>query len=260
MSKTMNMIDISGYQAGLDLATVFAQNPIDGVIVKSTEGIGYVNRNCDPWVQWLIRNNKPWGFYHYLNSSDPVAEAKRFVRDTINYFHDGVPCADYEGQIVQSFGTYYLRRFLETVYAETGVKCLVYSNLSTIQGDVNGFRAIADDGYQLWLAQYANMSPTGFQPSPWQRGSFAPFDKITMHQYSSCGRLAGYSGNLDLDIFYGDVDDWNRLAGKASPEPEPAPEPTPDPKEDWLLDWIEYLEEEKTRIQAKIDELKARRV
>lgn len=274
----MNFIDISSYQAGIDLEKVFSLNPLDGVIVKSTEGQGYVNPYCDKWVQWLIKNNKPWGFYHFLNSHDPVAEAKYFVKNCINYFGDGLPCADYEGSIVTSYGTYYLRRFLETVFSETGIKPLVYCNLSTIQGDVNGFRSIAEEGYKLWLAQYANMNEqVGFNPNPWQRGSFAPFEKITMHQYSSMGLLEGYgyvkyevykdadgyvedpskyrriTGNyLDLDMFYGTIDDWNRLVGKGD-----APEPTP--ADDWLTDWIEYLEDEKQRIQNKIDELKARR-
>ena len=36
-------------------------------------------------------------------------------------------------------------------------------------------------------------------------------------------------------------------------------DPTPEPTEDWLDDWIEYLEDEKQRLQNKIDELKARR-
>lgn len=36
-------------------------------------------------------------------------------------------------------------------------------------------------------------------------------------------------------------------------------EPTPAPADnDWLQDWIDYLEDEKTRIQAKIDELRGR--
>lgn len=79
-----------------------------------------------------------------------------------------------------------------------------------------------------------------------------------MHQYSSCGRLSGYTGDLDLDIFYGDESDWAILAGK-TPAPAPDPTPEPAPGEDWLLDWIEYLEDEKARLQAKIDELNARR-
>ena len=249
---SLNLIDIASWQSGIDLEAVFAQNPLDGVVVKSTEGMSYVNPKCDVWVQWLRRNGKPWGFYHFLNASDAVAEAKRFVRDTINYFGEGIPVADYEGNIVSAYGTYYLRTFLETVYAETGVRPMVYCNLSTIQADVNGFRTIANDGYPLWLAQWAG-GITNFQPHPWQKGSYAPFTKLTMHQYSDCGKLNGYKNNLDLDIFYGTVDDWNSLAGNSSIKPEPSPDV------DWLADWIEYLEEEKTRIQSKINELKARR-
>jgi len=249
---SMNFIDIASYQADINLDSVFQQNPLDGLIVKATEGTYYVNTPyCDKWVQYCRKNNKPWGFYHYLAGHDPVTEAKYFVQHCLNYFHDGLPCADYEGNIVTAYGTYYLRRWLETVYAETGVKPLVYCNLSTIQSDVNGFRSIAEEGYPLWLAQWIG-NITNFTEHPPQSGSFAPFTKLTVHQYTDKGRLSGYAGNLDLDIFYGDIDDWNRLVGKdGTPEPAPA--------DDWLTDWIEYLEEEKQRIQNKIDELKARR-
>ena len=248
------MIDIASYQADINLETVFAQNPLDGLIIKATEGTSYVNYPyCDRWVQYCRRNGKPWGFYHYLCGHDPVNEAKYFVKHCKNYFGDGLPCADYEGEIVNATdgGTYYLRKFLEECFKETGVRPMVYCNLSTIQCDVNGFRMIAQDGYPLWLAQWIG-NITNFQPHPPQSGSFAPFERITMHQYSDKGRLSGYNKNLDLDIFYGDIEDWNQLAGK-SDTPEPAPQ------DDWLADWIEYLEEEKQRIQAKIDELKARR-
>ena len=34
-----------------------------------------------------------------------------------------------------------------------------------------------------------------------------------MHQYTGNGRLTGYSGSLDLDLFYGSTDDWAALAG-----------------------------------------------
>jgi len=218
----LNFIDISSYQASIDLDPVFAQNPLDGIIVKATEGTGYVNYPyCDKWVQWCRRNGKPWGFYHYLNGTDPVTEARYFVKHTENYFGDGLPCADYEGSIVSAYGTYYLQRWLETVYAETGIKPMVYCNLSTIQSDVNGFRTIASEGYPLWLAQWIG-NITNFQPHPPQSGSFAPFTKLTMHQYSDRGRLNAYNGNLDLDIFYGDIDDWNILAGKTEPIPVPA--------------------------------------
>lgn len=237
---SLNFIDVASYQAGIMLDTVFAQNPIAGVIVKATEGMGYTNPYCDKWVQWLIHNGKPWGFYHFLNANDPVAEAKRFVKDTVNYWGHGVPVADYEGGIVTSYGTYYLRKFVETCYSETGIKPLVYCNLSTIQSDVNGFRTLAEDGYKLWLAQYASMrDQRGFLEHPWQQGSYAPFKEITMHQYSSCGILNGYTGHLDLDIFYGTYEDWSALVQSKDVEPEP--DPIPDMGRDAIIDAIYEL-------------------
>lgn len=235
----MNFIDIASWQATIDLATVFAQNPLDGVVIKATQNTNYVNPYCDPWVQYCIKNGRPWGFYHYLEGTDPVSEAKFFVKHTTNYFHDGVPVADYEGSIVSSYGTYYLKKWLDTVYQETGVKPMVYCNLGTIQADVNGFRSIAEEGYPLWLAQWIG-NITNFQPHPPQSGSFAPFTKLTMHQYTDKGRLSGYTGNLDLDIFYGTIDDWNILAGKKE---KPTPEPEPTPSEDELAKCIRLMRE-----------------
>lgn len=264
----LNFIDIASWQSGIDLNAVFDRNqgtrPLHGVMVKATQGMKYVNPRCDPWVQWLIATGKLWGFYHYLDHTDPVAEAKRFVQDTINYFGHGVPAADFEGTIVNNYGTIYLRHFVETVYGETGVKPLIYCNLGTIQRDVDGFRSLAADGYPLWLAQYQNMNTQiGFLEFPWQRGSYAPFDHITMHQYSSMGKLNGYSGVLDFDLFYGTAEDWKAMAlpGKVEPEPEPTPDPEPEPapEEDWLEDWIEYEQAEADRHLAKVAELKARR-
>ena len=218
---SLNFIDISSWQAGLDLAAVFAGNPLHGVVVKATQGTSYVNQYCDKWVQYCIKSGKPWGFYHYLSGNEPAEEAKYFIKHCFNYFGDGVPVADYEGDIVANYGTVYLRKWLETVYTETKVKPMVYCNLSTIQSDTDGFRSIAQDGYPLWLAQWASAKEQyGFIDHPWQSGSYAPFSKITMHQYTDRGKLNGYSGNLDLDIFYGTVKDWNRMAGKTAPVPD----------------------------------------
>ena len=39
-----------------------------------------------------------------------------------------------------------------------------------------------------------------------------------MHQYTGNGRLTGYSGSLELDLFYGSTDDWAALAGAEEEE------------------------------------------
>lgn len=228
----MNAIDISHWQGGLNLSALFSQNPdLGAVIVKATGGVGYVDPNCDSWVQWLRANNVPWGFYHFMDDdfrhSSGTKEADFFVAKTENYFGEGIPIADYEYPANYK-GTAYLKEFLDRVTELTGVKPMVYCSLSVVQSQ--DFSRIAAAGYTLWLAQYAdNNVVNGFQAHPWQQGSFAPFDRITMHQYTSHGRLKGWSGNLDFDIFYGDRADWDRLAG-VNPGPEPEPLKPADPE------------------------------
>ena len=221
----MNFIDISNWQKSIDLATVFAKNAaLDGVIVKSTGGVSGVQATCDPWVQWLMANGKPWGFYHYLDEdyrgSTGKAEAEWFVKNTKNYFGHGMPFADYEAQ-AKSLGTGYLKEFLDTVYSLTGIKAGVYCSLTVVQSQ--NFSAIASAGYPLWLAQYADMNPTGIQENPWQKGSYAPFTKYIIQQYSSCGQLAGYGFRLDMDKVWLTRAEWDEMVKGSAPSPAPMP-------------------------------------
>jgi len=210
----LNFIDISMWQKGLDLKSLFSLNPeLGGVIVKSSGGVSNIQPTCDPWVQWLMENNKPWGFYHYLDddfkNSSGRAEAEFWVKNCRSYFGKGMPWADYEKNAL-NMGTGYLKEFLDTVYSLTGVKCGVYCSQSVTQSQ--DFSEIAFAGYPLWMAQYADMAVVyGFIEKPWQKGSVSPFDRYVMHQYTGNGRLNGYSSPLDLDKFYGSVEDWNNL-------------------------------------------------
>ena len=220
----MNGIDISNYQRGLDLGVV----PCDFVICKATEGTSIVHDTCDSWIQDCKRLGKCWGFYHFLAGKDPVAEADFFVDNTLNYFGKGVPVLDYEayGRI----GTTGAKRFLDRVYERTKVRCLVYMSRSVCTEE--DWSQIAPN-HGLWVAQYANNSPTGYQSNPWfSSGSIGAFKAVTIHQYSSTGRLSGYNGNLDLDIAYLDRNAWMRIAKgdreDAVPEPEKPKTPLPD--------------------------------
>ena len=233
----LNIIDISSHQAGLNLETMFSKNPdLDGVIVKATEGTGYVNPYCDAWVQWLIKNNKPWGFYHFLSGTKESGsiEAEYFCQHCANYFGHGIAVCDLEANAI-SRGPEYAKQFLDKVCELTGVKPMLYASLSVIQSYGTTADGIVANGYKLWLAQYASLQPVyGFKKTPWQKGSVAPWPSITMHQYSDNGRLNGYLNPLDLDIFYGSIKDWNIIASASikptpQPTPEPDPEPTPEP-------------------------------
>ena len=73
------------------------------------------------------------------------------------------------------------------------------------QSRLSAVKPIADElNCGLWIAQYANMDQTGYQATPWNEGAYS----CAIRQYSSAGRLNGYSGNLDLNKFYGDKNTW----------------------------------------------------
>ena len=206
----MNLIDISSHQAGINLENLFSQNPsLDGVIVKVSDNMYYVNPYAREWLDYLISHNKLAGTYHYLNLLGAEVEAQHYVQAVEPWLGKVVLAIDYEAQ-TRYKGTKYLKACLDEVYRLTGIKPLVYCSCSLIQEQ--DFTAIANDGYQLWVAQYADFNPvSGFLETPWQRGSVEPFKRYVMHQYTSCGYLTGWDDNLDFDLFYGTAEDWAQL-------------------------------------------------
>ena len=203
----MNFIDISNWQRGIDLDTLFTENPLDGVIIKATEGTGYINPCFTGWAEWL--NGKLWGAYHFCSGADAIAEAEHFYNVTKKYIGQFVPCADYEDNALKR-GTAWLKEFLDEYERLSGVKCLVYCSQSVTQSQ--NFTEIANAGYRLWMAQYADYSPVyGFLETPWHKGSVSPFMGYQMHQYTSCGVLKGWNSYLDFDKFYGTKEDWKSL-------------------------------------------------
>ena len=233
---SLNGIDISNWQRGLNLSVV----PCDFAIMKATEGCSIVHETCDPWVQDCKRLGKKWGFYHFLAGLDPVKEADFFVDSCANYFGDGIPVLGYE-MYGRAVGTAGAKRFLDRVYERTKVRCVVYTSRSVLTEE--DWSAIAPN-HALWVAQYASNNPTGYQSDPWfPAGSIGAFSAVTMHQYTSTGRLSGYSGNLDLDIAYLTREAWDRIAKgdreDATPQPQPQPQPEKKPLPDALKQYVD---------------------
>lgn len=112
----------------------------------------------------------------------------------------------------------YLEAVAREVIRLTGVRPLLYASASVL-GQVNIVSRQTDCG--LWIAQYANMSPTGFQAHPWHEGRYT----CAVRQYSSNGRIARWNAGLDLDIFYGNRTAWQKYAaanGKVKAAPAPS--------------------------------------
>lgn len=205
---TMQGIDISGWQAGIDLSKV----PCDFVIAKATQGASFVSDACDAQVQQAISLGKPFGFYHYVNGAGATSEADFFIDNCAGYFGKGIPCIDWESGENSAWGnTDYLKQLVQRVIDRTGVKPLIYASASSFPWDV---AQALDCG--AWVAQYADDDATGYQASPWNEGAY----DCVIRQYSSHGSLDGYSGYLDLDKAYMDADGWARYVGAASAQHE----------------------------------------
>lgn len=220
---TLNGIDVSSWQNGIKTG----QLPVDFVIAKATEGTGYVSPDCVRQVEEAHSAGKKTGTYHYINGSGAEAEAQHYIDNIKGWLHRDIIAVDWEQTGNSAWGnTSYLESVVKAIIDKTGVKPLIYGSQAVYQ-QLNQVAAKYDCG--LWIAQYANMNATGFQDTPWNEGAY----KCAMRQYSSAGAIQGWSGNLDLDKFYGDAAAWDAYASASksgeAPKPASAPAPNPNP-------------------------------
>lgn len=208
---SLNGIDISSWQPDL---VPSAMATTGFIIVKATEGTGYVNPCFDSHAAQALAAGKKLGCYHFATVGDAVAQADYFIGKVKEHLGKAVLALDWEAGAVAQ-GPAWAKRFMDRVKSKTGVTCLVYMSKSVC--NAYDWSAVAKAGYGLWVAQYPDYSQTGYKSDPWTDSSkFGAWgDKWTVFQYTSSGRVKGYSGNLDLDRFRGSKADWDALC-KAS--------------------------------------------
>lgn len=189
----LNFIDTSNWQGGYSTELTGA----DAVIVKATEGTGYVDPYCDSIIQQASATDMPWGFYHFAGDGMAIDEAEFYLDNCRNYFGHGIPVLDWEGnQSVE-----WVNDFVEYVHAQTGVWPWIYANPWRFnQGGVNPNCA-------RWVASYPDVtSPTWSQAQGWDCP--AADGNVVAWQFCSDGAVNGVAGNVDLDLFYGSKEQW----------------------------------------------------
>lgn len=210
--KELDGIDISSWQAGINVANV----PADFVIVKATGGTGYTNPYYRLHADAAQKAGKLIGFYHFAReascSGSAIDEADYFVKAVSPYVGKAILVLDWEAGALL-MGPSWAKKFLDRVYAKTGVRPLIYMSKSVTSS--YNWSSVAKN-YKLWVAQYPNYKKTGYQSKPWtDSNGYGAWSGPTIFQYASTGRLSGYSGNLDLNKFYGTAADWAKLAKKS---------------------------------------------
>ena len=215
----LNGVDIASYQTGID----FSKTPADFVIVKATEGTGYVNPDCNRAYQNAKANGKLLGLYHYANGGNAVNEADFFLRSIRDYVGEAVLVLDWESGSNPSFGkndVAWCKTWLDRVYEKTGVRPLIYMSQSATTS--RDWAAVAKD-YGLWLAQYVVDQRSGYKQD-YSHGQTGAWQYPAIWQYTSGGYLSGWSGRLDLNVAYMDKAAWKKYA-EAKKEEEVIPVP-----------------------------------
>lgn len=193
-------IDISNWQAGFNIAN----SGVDFCIVKATEGVGFVDKTCDTFVQQCIRLGIPFGFYHFARTNGGAKEARYFYTQTKNYVGKGIPVLDFEDKRNDN---HYIDEFVKEYHAITGVYPWVYMSSDFVNNRGYGSDYVKKN-CGLWLAGYpsrATMYPT-VKTCPYKHNGWT----LAAWQFTDNLNIGGM--HVDGNIFYGDSSAWNMYA------------------------------------------------
>lgn len=207
----LKAIDVSSHQA----VSVVENTDADIVIVKTTEGTGYVNPLADKQYQAAKKRGKLVGIYHYATGSDPVKEANFFYNNSKNYFGEAVPFLDWEQYNNRAWGnTEWGYKFVQQLKKLSGVTAGFYSGSD---GAKHNTKLVSMSA--LWFAGYPDNRQSWNVPNfPY---SIAPWKVMTGWQYTSGG------GVLDRSVFYLDAKSWKKIATGDKKATEPSKPSTP---------------------------------
>lgn len=252
----LNIIDISHHQKGIDLGAI----KFDGVIIKATEGNGYTDEMCDTFYQKAKSLGKKLGVYHFARpdlGNSPEAEADWFVKETLGYHKEAMLILDWESGNLQD--TVWARKWLDRVYSKTGVRPVIYMSASVMRS-ANWGDVVAGD-YGLWVASYGSNNGTA-QESVFEKYPLKYWNFYALWQYTSVGRLNGYSGNLDLNYFSGDGTAWDKYAGGSPSSSKPSnpveTKSTDDLAREVIAGKYGNGEDRKNALGSRYDEVQAR--
>lgn len=218
------MIDVSSWQTGINVTNTGTEI----VVAKATEGLTYVNPDCDRVVQDALTAGQGVGVYHFAHTeNDAKQEAQHFINSTRGYINKGiVPILDWEPNA--PWDTNWALTWLHTVEAAWGTKPIIY----TYQYVENSYdwTNVVHENYGLWIAAYTlgDTPIYGFNP-PAAQPTLYHWPFAVAWQYTANGHVNGWNGGIDLSVVYGDLNTWHAYAGNGQVAPKPTPQPAPQP-------------------------------
>lgn len=191
-------IDVSWYQGQINWKKIAEMEDDDVNIhftfIKATEGILLADRKFQRnWDEskkaGIIR-----GAYHYFKPNKSGYWQARFFLQTVNFKEgDMLPVLDIEerGKETRAEFQANLKKFLNEVEKEVGVKPIIYSGYKFYEDNLAGdFNA-----YPIWIAHYyrSKLKPLSGQ------------GKWNFWQHSDKARVNGIQHRVDMNVFNGNL-------------------------------------------------------
>ncbi|MBM2821893.1 MAG: Lysozyme [Thermoleophilia bacterium] len=237
-------IDVSSHQGRIDWQRVKADD-IRFVLIKATEGVGFVDPNLSANTAGAKSVGLPCGFYHFARPDtqsgrtvesaigDAQAEADSLLAVAFPTSGDLLPVLDLEtAGLPPARMVAWTRAWLERVAERIGVKPLLY----TFPGFWGKLGNTTEFGsYPLWVAHWRVSAPQ--LPRGWRRH--------TIWQYADDGHVDGISGRVDLNRLHerATLADITYKPKEVKPAPGPRPSqnlPGPVPKPPWFGSWLRW--------------------
>jgi lysozyme len=229
-------IDVSQWQGNINWGAV--PQPI--AIMKMSGGDNGLYTDSEANTNYYGAKNagKAIGMYHFAGGGNAVNEADFFIAACSPLEANDVLVLDFEIPHADPVG--WCSAFVNRVHERTGIWPLLYINLATL--NAQDWNSVLNN-CGLWLAA-------------WNDNPEATLTNRTyvMHQYSSNGSVPGIAGRVDMDAWFGTVNQFKKYgyqvpvaqvpapvvtpppAPTPAPTPVPAPAPTPEPLPDNTLD------------------------
>lgn len=214
-------VDVSHHQGTIDWAAA-RSGGIEFAYIKATEGVGYVDPKVDQHLTGARAAGLVTGLYHFgrPDTNTAAQDAEHFATEVNARSAAGPgslpPCLDLEERTPGAFLGLDLVGWVSTFLAVARERTarrqfLLYASVGFLRDRLAGVSWL-DHDCLVWAAHY------GKQPGqPGWRD-----DRTVMHQYTSTGRIAGYSADIDRDVTWVDL---ATLTGGGTPAPPPPPPP-----------------------------------
>ena len=203
--NVLHGIDVSNWQRGINCATI----PGDFVIIKVSEGVGYTDPNWEACANAAYAAGKKIGLYHFARpeyGNNAYSEANFFSAKISGWRGRAIAVLDYE----MTTNVSWARAWLDSVASSFGSNPWIYISAGAVRGA--NWSSISSR-YGLWIAgyYYGYRNFYGYAPYnlPYGIGSWK---NVAAFQYTSSGRLTGWNGNLDMNVFYGSRKTWDAYA------------------------------------------------